>query len=676
MSRARSLDPVTLEVVHAYLISTVREMRANMASSGWNIALVETLDFSCGLISNDAELVAMSEDIPNHVFAIAYHAKLAQDTYGDHLAPGDILLTNDPYTGGPHMNDILMLYPHFVDGELALMVAIRAHWADMGGKNVGSIAGQSREIFEEGIRMPLVKAGQNGVPNDDIVQILLANVRNRDEAHGDFLAMMGTCKQASARLDEVVERYGGDVVLDCIDAILARSERVVQEAVRELPRGQYFYEDYMESDGYTTDPVRAECTLTVTGNELIFDFTGTAAQVRGPMNAGPACAYTGVFSMVKSFLEPATPVNGGAMRPIQVEIPEGTFMSATSPAPVGGFAEIVYIAEHVAQGALAQVIPDRVGAPPEVGANHTYLTGWDEEAARHWLSYEYPRGGTAASWLVDGSNAVCQYDLGDIVCTVPVERSDLEYPLVVESHHLRVDSGGPGYRRGGLGSYRTIRVAAPEGCSLNLVGEEAIIPKLGMAGGTTGALNRFTILRDGEEFIPGGIPSKAGRFPLLEDDVLVIRSRGGSGWGDPLEREPERVLDDVEAGYVTRSQARSAYGVVLRRGKIEAEETEALRKRMRAARREITVTSVPADEYDDVGRRICRLGRKLAKELGVKQGDLVEYVPRRLGPHLKAWVVIDAKLAGARSPLGPKARQVMRARGDSKLVLRPLEPPI
>ena len=390
----------------------------------------------------------------------------------------------------------------------------------------------------------------------------------------------------------------------------------------------------------------------------------------------PACAYSGTFTIVKSFLDPATPVNGGAMRPVQVVVPEGTFMSATPPAPVGGFAEVIYLAEHVAHGLLAQLIPDRIGAPPEVGANHTYLTGWDEQAGRHWLSYEYPRGGTAGSCLVDGSNAVCQYDLGDIVCTVPVERSDLEYPLVVESHHLRLDSGGPGYRRGGLGSQRTIRVASPEGCSLNLVGEEAIIPKLGMAGGTTGALNSFTVIRDGDEFIPGGIPSKAGRFPLDDGDVLLMKSRGGSGWGDPLEREPERVLDDVEAGYVSRGQARSAYGVVLRRGEIDKRETAALRKAMRAARREITVASAAEDEYDEVGRRICRLGRKFAKELGVKDGHLVEYVPRRLGPHVKAWVVVDAKLAGARSPLGPKGRGVMRARGGSKLVLRPLEPPI
>lgn len=673
--RRVAIDPVTLEVVHAYLISTVREMRANMASSGWNIALVENLDFSCGLLSNEGELLAMSEDIPNHVFAIAYHAKLANELYAGRLDPGDVLLTNDPYTGGPHLNDILMLLPYHRAGRLTMQIAIRAHWADMGGKTPGSLSGQSREIFEEGIRIPMGKIFKRGELNEELLATLLANVRNEDDAHGDFLAMTGTCRQAAERLDELFDRYGDDVVPECVEEILGRSERVVRNAIKALPNGVYHYEEYLESDGWTADPLRAQVELTVTDDELLFDFAGTAPQVRGPMNAGPACAYTGVFIMVKSFLEPATPVNGGSMRPIRVVIPDGTVMSAVPPAPVGGFAEVVYMGEHVAIGALAQLIPDRVGAPPEVGANHTYISGWDPATNRHWISYEYPRGGTAGSPRVDGSNAVCQYDLGDIVCTVPVERSDLAYPLRIESHMLRLDSGGPGYRRGGLGSVRTIRVTSPEGCSLGLVGEGAIIPRLGMAGGHPGALNRFTVVRDGVELQPGALPSKCTDFHLQLGDVLVIESRGGSGWGDPLAREPERVLDDVETGYVSVAQALEEYGVVIEGGAVDARATKALRTKLARGRRSVTVASARVDEYDAVGRRLCRVSPAFARRLGVHEGDVVDYVPAALGPHLKAWIAIDRALAGDVSPLGPKGRSIMGARGGTLLRVKPLAPP-
>ena len=676
MPNEHTIDTVTLEVVQAFLTNTVREMRSNLASSGWNVALVETHDFSCGLISKKAELLAMSKDIPNHVFAIAYHAQLAMDTYGDELHPGDILLTNDPYTGGPHLSDMLVIRPYFTDGKLTILIAIRAHWADMGGKNPGSLAGQSREIYEEGIRVPLVKIVNRGEVNDDLLQTILANVRNPDDAYGDFLAMMGTCKQAETRLDELFARYPQDTLEACIEAILARSERLVRNAVSRLPDGDYYYEEYMESDGYTRDPMRVQCKLTIAGDQMTFDFSGCAAQVRGPMNAGPACAYTGTFIMVKSFLEPETPVNGGAMRPIQVNTPGGTILSARLPAPVAGFAEVVYIAEHVVLGLLAQLLPEKVGAMPEVGANHTYITGWDEVKGRHWIFYEYPRGGTAGSPRVDGSNAVCQYDLGDIICNVPVERCELEYPLMVESHLLRQDSGGPGYRRGGLGSRREIKVLAPEGCRLSLVGEGAIIPRLGVSGGYPGALNVFTVIRGGEEFFPGDLPSKTGNFPLQEADVLVMQARGGSGWGDPLTREIERVQADVSIGYVSRRQARDAYGVVFNNGDVDVAATEELRARLRSGRIDVSVAPVETDEYDEVGRRLCRIGAQLATRLDVGDGDVIAYVPSGLGPHLKAWIRIDPSLADNTSPLGPIGMSTLRVGESDPVWVEPLRPPL
>ena len=676
MGNVATTDPITVEVVRGFLINTVRQMRATMATSGWNVAIVETVDFSCGLISGQGELLAMSDDIPNHVFSIGYHAKLATDTYGDEIYPGDLFLCNDPYTGGDHLNDMLLLHPYFYDDKLRLLIAVRAHWADVGGKNVGSVAGQSREIYEEGVRIPLVKVANRGQINQDLLQVIFANIRQKEENRGDFLAMIGTCKTADEQLNHLFARYTTEVVEQSIEAILGSSERVVREAIAGLPDGEYFFEEYMESDGYTANPMRTQCKLTVSGDHMVFDFAGSASQVVGPMNSGPASTYSAVFVMVKSYLEAATPVNGGSMRPITVICPEGTILSAQEPAPVAGFSEIVYISEHVVLGLLAQLMPEKTGAMPEVGANHTYIGGWDSLRGRHWIFYEYPPGGTAAQPNLDGSNAVCQYDLGDIIRNVPVERVDLQYPLRVLNHDLRQDSGGPGYRRGGLGPKRDIEVLAQEGCILSLVGEGAIIPRGGMSGGYPGAMNVFTIIRDGKEFFPGTLPSKCADFPLRQGDILRMLARGGSGWGDPLTRELERVQEDVALGYVSERQAREAYGVVFADERVDPAASQELRERMRAERVYLFIVPVDTDEYDQLGRRRCPMNAETAVLLGVNDEDVLDYIPDRLGPHLKAWVRIDSTLKGAESPLGSKGRAVLKIKEPGHIWVRPLRPPV
>ncbi len=200
MTTTLQLDKITLEVIQAYLVNTVREMRANLMRSGYTPTLNETVDFACGLITNAGELLAMSEDLPFHIFAVGFHARLAAEMYGDDLYPGDILMTNDPYTSGPHLNDPVLIYPFFVDGHRSLLIAVRAHWADVGGKSPGSLVGQAREIYEEGIRVPMVKIYDRGRFNADLFRIILANVRNPDEREGDFAAMVGTCRTAERRL--------------------------------------------------------------------------------------------------------------------------------------------------------------------------------------------------------------------------------------------------------------------------------------------------------------------------------------------------------------------------------------------------------------------------------------------------------------------------------------------
>ena len=479
-------DPITLEVVQAFLVNVTREMSATLARSAWSPALTETLDFGLGILTADGDLVAASQELPFHTFAVPFHVRYALEVFGDDIHPGDVLLTNDPYTAGPHLNDMVVLCPFFDGDRLALFIAVRAHWTDVGGRVPGSMVGGAREIFEEGIRVPMVKIHNRGELNAHLLQTILTNCRNPDEREGDFASMLGTCKTAESRLKELFERYTAGVVERCIEAVLDRSDHTVRRAVAELPDGEYYYEEYMENTGIVATPVPLRCKLTISGDRMTFDFAGSSPQVDGPVNAGPAMGFTGVFNMVKSFLERETPVNLGAMRSVTVLQEEGSFLHALPPASVAAYSEVCYLVENAFIGLMAQIIPERIGVPPECGANHTYLSGWDAKRGLHWISYEYPRGGSPASPNVDGSHVVVTYDLGDIATILPVEKMELDNPVLVLRNELRRDSEGAGYRRSGLGGVREVKVLDPDGASLSLMGEMAVIPRMGLCGGYPG----------------------------------------------------------------------------------------------------------------------------------------------------------------------------------------------
>ena len=675
MTQATEIDPITLEVVQAYLINTVREMRSIIQRSSYTPTLCETVDFACGIVSSDAELVAMSEDLPLHIFAVAWHVKLAKDLFGDDMHPGDLYLSNDPYTSGPHLNDMLHVRPFFYDGRLSMMIAARVHWLDVGGKSRGSLSGQAREIYEEGIRVPMVKLYNKGVFNEELFETIMANVRNPEERYGDFEATLGALNTAEQRLTELYDRYGADVVEACVDAILDRSEQVVRDAVAELPDGEYYYEEYLENDGMSSRPLALRCKLQIAGDSMKFDFTGSSPQVEGPMNGGPSMAFSGVFVILKSYVEPATPVNGGLMRAVDLISPERSIINAQRPAPVAGYSEVGFLVQSCVIGLLGQIMPGEIGAPPESGANHTFLAGWDEVQRKHWIWYEYAFGGWPASPVNDGHNSLTSYDLGDINTVLPTEKAEQDNPVHTLRSELRIDSGGPGYRRGGLGFLQDVQILDPKGCLLSILGEQAVLPRLGMCGGYPGSLNEFRIVRDGDEFLPGEIPSKVANFPVEESDVLVLRVRGGGGFGDPLEREVERVVNDVATRHVTENQAREAYGVVLRNGGADEAATAKLKAQMKASRVYVKVRAAESDEFDDLQRRICRLSPKTAERLGVADEQFMEYVPA-FSSHLKAWAKIDPSIEDGDTPLGPTARQILKMEAGDQVWIRPMLPSV
>jgi len=670
IDKVKTLDPITLEVVQALFINIVREMRATMIRTSYSPTLYEIHDFSCGLLDSKGELIGLSEDIPLHVFPMTIQTRAILDKFGDEIHPGDVFLMNDPYTGGTHLNDVAVAYPYFASGKLVIFIVVRAHFSDVGGMTPGSISGKATEIYQEGVRIPAVKVFEKGKFNKPLMETIFANMRFGDDSEGDFLSMMDTCRVAQKRLTELFIRYGDEVIEQCSVASLDRAETRMKSLIFRLPSGVYHYESYLENSGTSPDPLPIRVTMKIEGETMCFDFTGTAPQVAGSTNAGLAIPPTAVFIVVKSFLDPKSAVCGGSFRPIEVFAPQGTFINARLPATCGGFCEVERPLEGAVMGVLSQVIPHEVTGEPRMGANHTYIGGWDSIRKKAFLSYECPAGGTPAFLDGDGSSAVLSFNTGDVISVHPIETLENIQPLRVEGIELRVDSGGPGRQRGGLGSIRRIKLLA-ESAQLSVASERNVIPNNGTSGGYSAARNAFSVIREGKEIPPSDIPGKVTGFPLKRGDMVVMRSHGSGGFGDPLTRDPELVRQDVLEGYVSEERAKENYGVVIVGGGVDLKKTQELRKKLIAERKYIRVIASDSDKYDERGCRLCPISSNLASQMGVIDGELIEYVARTGFP-LRAWIKVVDHLTGDSSPLGPRGREILKVQEGNLIEIRAL----
>jgi N-methylhydantoinase B len=634
-----ALDPITLEVVREALSSIVREMRITLVRTAYSSILYEGEDFSCVLMDGRAQIVAMSrgEDHPLHIVPIGWSMRAVRERFGDDIHPGDVFLHNDPYTGGTHLNDVAMIYPMFADGTLFLFPVVRAHWADVGGMSPGSLSGQVTEVYQEGVRIPPIRIVERGRPNEAALDLIFANVRGPRDREGDFRAMAGTCRKATERVEELLARYGRPTLEACITELLDRAEQRMRRRIAALPAGRYAYEAYLEGGRERLTPLRVRATLTIEGDGITVDLSGTSPQAAGPTNVGPAMAPTGAFTILKSFLDPGGDINSGAFRPLTVIAPLGTVVNATRPAPCGGMVEVKYCVESAVMGALAQAIGGQVTGDLKGGGNHCYVGGPRPDAGGAdgtFIFYEYPAGGTGAYAGGDGNNAVRTFTESDITTIQPVEAVEQKYPLRVDRTALRPDSGGDGRWRGGLGLVREVRVLA-DGARLSVLAERGVLPPYGVCCGLAGAPNRFRVRRGGQWIEPSPLPGKVSDFPLRRDDVVVMESSGGGGFGDPLERDPEALAIDLGEGLVTPAVATDRYGAVLGGGAIDLPATAARRAAMRAAR-----TTARLARYDDLAEeqvRLVVLDAGIARRLGVGPGDVVEVVNPRGAP-LRCWV--------------------------------------
>ena len=662
------VNPITLEVVCEGLIAIVREMRATIIRASYSSVIYEFDDFSCALFGPAGELVAQSWDHPGHVLPLPW---------GD-IHPGDAILLNDPYRGGTHMNDVTLLCPLFNDnGEMLLFPAVRAHWVDVGGMVPGSYSGLSTNIYQEGVRIPPIKIYEKGEVNRSAMTLLMANMRVPEERQGDLNASLGACRVAERRIRALIGKYGWDVVKECVRLNLDRTERRLRTRIAELPDGEYYAEDYLEfyNQG-RLDPVLARLKLTVAGDQLIADFDGTNPQVPGVVNCSLAVAGAGVFVAVKATLDPGGAVNEGAFRPLTLKAPEASIFNCVSDAPAGAHGEVRKRGVSLAMAALAQIIPDKVSGDLCGSSFPNSIGGWNERRNRQYVYYESPAGGNGGFAGADGPSAFVNIDFGNLPSVHNVESIENEMPLVIESCTLRPDGGGEGRMRGGVGMIRKVRLLGEEG-SYSVLSDRAVIPPYGVLGGGAGAPYHLSVDTAGGTHVEFATPGKVTGHPIYRDDVVVMQSSGGGGYGDPLDRPVDAVLADVRFGVVSRDRAREGYGVVITDdGKVDTDATASLRASLRGWR--FTVNVIADDAlYAYAGakgkRRVLRLSPTDAQALGAGNDTLVEMLGNNPAP-LRAWVLIDEGAPGA-IRLDPFARTVLAVNEGDRVTIRTLATP-
>jgi N-methylhydantoinase B len=474
--------------------------------------------------------------------------KAAVERFGDELHPGDLIVLNDPFRGGTHLPDITMVSPVYKAGAKHIVpngdaspilgfVASRAHHADVGGMTPGSMP-VAREIYQEGLIIPPVKLVRGGVMDQDILDLILSNVRTPEERHGDLLAQMAANRRGAERLVELVARYGLDEVDEAMGQLLAYTERMTRRLLASLPGGTYRFTDVLDNDGVSNAPIPINVAVTIAGEEAIVDFTGSAPQQQGSVNAVEAITLSAVYYVFRCLLGLDVPNNTGCLAPIRVIAPAGTVVNALSPAPVaGGNVETSQRIVDVLLGALAQACPEKVPAASQGTMNNVTIGGSTLTPGRlsspkgtpkngrgeQFAYYETIGGGTGARPNADGISAIHSHMTNTL--NTPVEALEYAYPLRVRKYAIRAGSGGKGQFRGGDGIIREIEVLTD--CQVTLLTERRVHMPYGLAGGESGQCGENVLIRDGKE---SPLPGK-GSVDLKAGDVLSIRTPGGGGYG-------------------------------------------------------------------------------------------------------------------------------------------------
>jgi len=554
----KKLDPITVEILHNALKSVTDEMFIALMKSAYSTNIKERRDHSTSIIDLRGRLIAQSEfSLPIHLGSMmGLLAAVLKKYKPEEIAPGDIFVANDPHVaGGTHLPDVNLAQPVFVGGKLVAFVCNIAHHADMGGMAPGSMAGGMSEIYQEGLRIPVIRLFRKGELQQDIFDLILLNVRVPDERRGDYFAQIASCRLGERRLAELGEKHGAAVLTGVFDEILARTEQRLRRALSDIKPGRYEFADVMDDDGVGHTDIPIKVAVTVGDGRLQLDFRGSSPQVEGNINCTLNATQSAACYTIKALLDPEIPNNQGVIDVVEILADPGSLLDAVFPAAVASRAHVCQRVIDVILGALAPAMPDRaVGAAN--GANTTAVfSGEDPRTGRSYVYLETIGGGFGGRAAKDGRDGV-QVHITN-TSNLPVEAIEMEYPLIVESYGFVADSGGAGKYRGGLGLRRVIRPLGHTSI-FSGTGERFRVSPWGVFGGDAGSPGRFVrVEADGKETV---LPAKAADVRFGPAQKIVLETPGAGGYGPASDRDPIAVAADVASGKFSREYLIQHYG--------------------------------------------------------------------------------------------------------------------
>jgi len=562
IENTKKVDQFTLDIIKDSLYAIGEEMFIAVARSSKSPVIYETLDFASALTDAKGNLLTQGNGVTGFIGLLSSIVKTTLEKFGKNnkILPGDVFILNDPYIGGgSHLSDVGIITPIFYHNELVAFSVNKAHWTEVGGKDPGSWGVDTNSIFQEGIQFSCIKLFEQGKINEGIMDMIRSNVRYPDLSIGDLWAQIAGNRTGEKRFIELCHKYGKETVMLSIERLLRSSEKLSVKEIQKLPKGDYYAEDYIDDDGVGNGPFLIKVKVTITDDKFIADFTGSHAEVPGPINSTYYVTISAVRTVFLAVTNPSQDINDGVFIPLEVIAPEGSIFNAQRPAPISTYWESMSFASDIVWKALAPVLPERLPAGHLVSVCGFNMSGIHSETGEPYLNVAPSQGGWGAGAGMDGQNA--QFCIGDgETYNIPAEVLETRYGFIVEAYSLLADGKGEGEYRGGSGVIKRYRYLNDGNYFTGTFGRNKFLP-WGMNEGGEGSGNRFRIIKkDGAIDGPFG---KYPRYPLKEGDKLEMIMGTGGGYGHPFKRPVEKVMMDYKNEFISLDQAKEAYGVVI-----------------------------------------------------------------------------------------------------------------